>query len=115
MPIVKKLALVLVAQGLLVAGPGPWRNRPVPSPPAWLRSEAEVACPGTKGGAFEAYFSKGGSWLVKLTDPRTATPREILFLPGVKKGTPLKLGEVFYTGDTAAVDRTKFRLSLRVP
>jgi len=114
----KKMALALGAQVLLLAGPGGWRNRPVPPPPpppAWLRAEAEAACPGTRGGPFEAYFGKGGSWLVKLTDTRTATPREVLFLAGAKKGTPLKLGEVFYSGDTAAMDRTKFRLSLRVP
>lgn len=101
------VAALLLVGAALAAGPQyRWKARreaPVPAPPAWLRGAALAACPGSTPTAYEAYFAKGGAWLVKFTDGRTGSPREVLFLGGRNAGRVLSLGEVFYNGSKAQV------------
>lgn len=115
------LLLLLTPQLVFGASGGGWRRHrpdpPPPPPPDWLQEAAATSCPGVVPGTYEAYYARGGFWLVKLTDARGAAPKEVLFLPGHKAGMTLRLGDVFYSGDQASLkgNRTKFTLALRVP
>lgn len=114
LPITAAIAMTPLSAGVHHPKPPP---HPVPAPPAWLRRAAERLFPSRAVGPYEAFWARGGAWLVKLTDSATGTPCEALFLHGDRTGRALRLGETYYSGNTATVNgsSTVFQFALREP